>query len=297
VPGARLEDRRLRHLHAVNTFLAKTNFTSADLTGAQFDYADLRGAILRWNEAPSARFNNAFFGDQLPAHDTKQEETIKDPVADEKAFEEFYKGCQKYHLADLDSTVFKHAHFAGANLARLKVQNCEFSEANFESGNLVHTDCVDCGFKNAIFNLACIEDAVFRLSSFGYLPPRENIPPKNPIEMSGATFTDAYGAGVRFLGCNLNYAVFARADLSKSIFAECSMEGASFDDADLSEANLTTASGLTAEQLRKATSLSNAHLRKELNDELADRIHMAPPKRKKLPAAETASGLGAAKRD
>lgn len=296
VPGARLEERRLRRLHAINAFLAKTNFTNADLTGAQLDYADLRGAILRWNQAQGARFNFAAFGDQLPPHDLKQEDKLNAQL-DEKAFEEFYKGCQKYHLAALDGTVFSNAHFAGANLARLKVQNCKFSEANFESGNLVHTDCVDCDFKNSIFNLACIEDAVFRVSSFDFISPRENFSLNNRVDMSGATFTAAYGSGVRFLGCMLDYAVFAGADLSKSTFAQCSLEGASFVDADLSDADLTTASGLNAEQLKKAASLSNAQLPDDLAKELADRTRALLPKRKKPLAAETASRSGGEKKD
>ncbi len=284
VPGARLEERRLRHLHAFNTFFAKTNFSGADLTGAQLDFADLRGVILHANSAPGARFNDAFFGDQMPAHVAAEEKGL----ISKESFEKFYNVSQKtYHLADVDSTDFRHAHFARATLARLKVRNCEFSGANFESGNLVHTDFVDCGFMGSIFNLASIEDAVFRLISFEIVGPWNSIAAKTmPVNLKGATFTGAYAAGARFLGCDLTDAVFTRADLHKCIFAQSSLENAVFDGADLSDADLTTASGMTVEQFQHVSSLAQALLPEKLRPTLQNQIDQPLPPRKKADVLE-----------
>jgi fluoroquinolone resistance protein len=287
VPGARLEARRLRHLHAFNTFFAKTNFTGADLTGAQLDYADLRGTIFHQNQAKGARFNSAFFGDQTEAHVPEEEEQLKEREAvDKGAFEQSYARWQKkYHLADLDLSDFSKAHFAQANLNRLKLQSCLFEGANFESSYLVHTDFLNCGFAGAIFNLATFEDAVFHPSSVGYSAPLTMIPPFGHVDLSGAIFTGGYGSRVRFLGCNLTAADFTRADLYKAIFAQCSVADALFDEADLSGADFGTAIDLTEDQLSRAKSLSGvilpSYLDGKLRPDVQHRINAKLVERKK----------------
>ncbi len=150
----------------------------------------------------------------------------------------------------------KNKNFKGENyleniLAKGDYESCIFSECNFLNSDLSEISFHRCEFINCDLSMATITDTAFKnvkfqnckllglrfdkCDSFNLSFQFEN------CILSFASFFKLKLKNIRFVDCKLNEVDFSKTDLTNSIFTNCDLDRAAFDDTNLENADLGTA--------------------------------------------------------
>ncbi|KAF0180975.1 MAG: pentapeptide repeat-containing protein [Hyphomonadaceae bacterium] len=181
------------------------------------------------------------------------------PVGREQRFGGVCHGCDLSNRAlpgvRIERGDFTRARFIRAFLVRMNGAGSTFIEADFTLANMTGASISDAQCDGATFAGAVMTNvdgsrAHLNDADFGN------------TEMPGADFTQARMRGASFAGAKAMNATFLRTDLRGASmmfarldgadFTQAEMHGADLTNATLSGANLSTARGLTAVQLRGA---------------------------------------------
>lgn len=105
-------------------------------------------------------------------------------------------------------------------------ERCTFRNCDFSNARWAEIDFVDCRFEGC--NLSMVVPNHCGLKQVAFVD----------CKIVGVDFAKcaSFAFAVSFERCNLDFALFTKAPLSKTVFAECSIREASFREADLTRA-------------------------------------------------------------
>jgi uncharacterized protein YjbI with pentapeptide repeats len=142
------------------------------------------------------------------------------------------------HLAghtEFDEYRFVNCDFTGANLSRMRFTDCLFERCNLASVSLADTALQNVAFAEC--KLLGLQFTACRDMLFGVH--------FDQCQLRYASFAGRKMPNTRFVGCHLDEADLADADLSGAVFQDCSLAGAVFQNTRLVEADFRTATGFT----------------------------------------------------
>lgn len=153
---------------------------------------------------------------------------------------------------------YNDSKFVKADLPRfsgdvMQFENCTFSTIDFSEISLNHCAFVDCEFEYCNLSMLKLHGSILNNVTF------------KDCKLTGIDFsrTNETFFSVNFYNCLLDYAVFFKRRNRKGIFKGCSLIGADFSEADLSEAVFED-SNLDAAVFMQ-TNLSGADFRQAAN--------------------------------
>jgi len=148
------------------------------------------------------------------------------------------EGWDARHLlghTEFEEYRFVNCDFGGANLSNLRFSDCLFERCNLASAALAGTALQNVAFDEC--KLLGLQFTACRDMLFGVH--------FDHCQMRYASFAGRYMPNTRFVGCALDEADFADADLTGAAFTDCSLAGAVFQNTTLVEADFATATGFT----------------------------------------------------
>jgi fluoroquinolone resistance protein len=103
---------------------------------------------------------------------------------------------------------------------------CTFEHCDFSKTNLSTVDFVDCRFLHCNFSLADVKNTAFKSSTFEH------------SKVTGVNFGECnpFMFSVTFQHCILDYSVFFKQKMKKTVFTSCSLKQTDFEETDLTEA-------------------------------------------------------------
>lgn len=136
------------------------------------------------------------------------------------------------HQRYTDQT-FKNVTLTDATLTETQFLDCTFTRCDFSNSALVTCRFVDCEFNECALKMTGLDGTAFAGTRF------------NKCNLLGVDWTKADWSGwaaklnaLAFDDCDLRYAVFFGLDLPKLTLTNCRAIGATFAEANLTEANL-----------------------------------------------------------
>ncbi|MCJ0741417.1 pentapeptide repeat-containing protein [Pedobacter montanisoli] len=150
-------------------------------------------------------------------------------------------------------TKFVKTNLPGFSGNAMQFENCIFSTIDFSEINLNHCAFVDCEFEYCNLSMLKFNGSILNNVTF------------KDSKLTGVDFsrTNETFFSVNFYNCLLDYAVFFKRKNKKGIFKGCSLIGADFTEADLSEA-IFEGSNLDVAVFMQ-TNLSGADFRQAVN--------------------------------
>ena len=246
--------KRFRKIYARHAFFAKAVLTYVDLNLSDFTDADFRLANIRHTKAVGSVFNHCQFSDPV---------LLPGVAPADDSFE-------KAHAAFFEECYFGGAWFDQANMSFVRARYSDFRRASFFEARCVGTLFEECWLERSEFRNAHCNYAFFnqeKAASF------QQPPTLKAVDFSGADCSDA-----KFVGCNLSSATFDSAVLDRATFENVDLTGAYFGKASLQDTDVSTAKGLTEQQLRQAKTLYHAKLPSNLAVKMATEIETPPVK-------------------
>lgn len=217
-PSAHITDITLDGCNLAESKFTEANLTNVNLTNAVLNGANFHGAILENVILSGAQLKGADFGESTFV------ETILPEQADltDVSFEDV-------DARDLDFSGKKlvNANFTNANLRSVPFRGANLNGARFTDGtmldgaNFAEATFVGTHFDSADLSGLCLAGLNFREAVF----------------VGQVNFSEANLSKSRFEKCALNGSLFANADLTDTIFDDCTFNGACFDEAKLSGAS------------------------------------------------------------
>ena len=128
---------------------------------------------------------------------------------------------------------FRNCDFGEADLSRLRFTDCLFENCNLAAAKLAGTALQNVAFADC--RLLGLQFAACRDMLFGVH--------FDQCQLRYASFAGRTMPGTRFVGCHLDEADFADADLTGAVFQDCSLAGTVFRYTKLAGADFTTATG------------------------------------------------------
>jgi uncharacterized protein YjbI with pentapeptide repeats len=239
--GARFVGAPMRRLHAHNAFFVKSAFYFVDLTGCWFYNCDLRSSRMDLVEGPHARFLKCNCSDRIDVRSYTPAET----------------DVENYHAVIMEGCRLQSLEARASQMCAVHVNLCDLQDADFQTANVsggVFTNSVLVGVN---FEYGDLHYAEFRGIQAG-VRKQERI-----------TFHSADCSHAKFSNSDLNGATFEGATLDGAVFTNVILSDVDFGRASMIGTDLSQASGLTAEQLKRAKKLSRAKVPEELRDALA----------------------------
>ena len=134
---------------------------------------------------------------------------------------------------EFDEFRFAHCDFGGADLRRLRFTDCRFEHCNLTTAQLAGTALQNVAFDDC--KLLGLQFTACRDMLFGVH--------FDQCQLRYASFAGRVMPHTRFVGCQLDEADFADADLSGAVFDYCQLAGAVFQNTRLLGADFRTATG------------------------------------------------------
>ncbi|MBF9221675.1 pentapeptide repeat-containing protein [Hymenobacter ruricola] len=145
-------------------------------------------------------------------------------------------GWDARHLlghAEFDEFRFVNCDFSGADFSRLRFSECLFEHCNLATVRLAGTALQNVAFADC--KLLGLQFTACRDMLFGVH--------FDQCQLRYASFAGRTMPGTRFVGCGLEEADFADADLTGAVFQDCALAGAVFQNTRLAGADFTSATG------------------------------------------------------
>jgi uncharacterized protein YjbI with pentapeptide repeats len=159
---------------------------------------------------------------------------------------------EKAHAALFEDCYFVGAWFDLAKMSFVRARYSDFRRASFFETRCIGTLFECCRLERASFQNAHCNYAFFNQANARHLWPP---PTLEKVNFNGADCSDA-----KFVGCNLSRASFYSAVLDRVTFGDVDLTDAFFGKASLQDTDVSTAKGLTEQQLREAKTLYHAKL-------------------------------------
>ena len=201
--------REPKHCSFYNAICRKTDFTGADLTGANFKIADLTGANFTNAWLSGAMFDDAILEGVIFTKATLKGVNFSNAIFKHKNFE----SC------NLDNVNFENADLTGANFTNASLENVNFKNTDLTGANFTNARLFKANFQKAILN-----DVIFTKAM-----------------LSKANLSNAILRHMRFDSCNLDNVNFENTDLRWSSFEDASFKFAVLKNTNLQGANVTNA--------------------------------------------------------
>jgi fluoroquinolone resistance protein len=128
-------------------------------------------------------------------------------------------------LTHLNKT-FEKISYAGREVKNREFEACRFLQCDLSDSNFSHSTFTDCRFVGC--NLANVKLGGATLNTMSF----------NECKLIGVNFSECsdFLFSVRFEDCLLDYASFAKKNMSKTTFSRSSLKGTTFSQANLSHA-------------------------------------------------------------
>lgn len=128
-----------------------------------------------------------------------------------------------------DNKKFEGVDYTGKSLNNREFNECTFVRCNFNSVDLSGNQFMDCTFIDCDLSMAKTEQTGLKLCVF-----------KNS-KLLGVDFSkcSTFLFAVKFDNCLLDYAVFYKMKIKKTLFDHCSLKEANFAECDLSASRFT----------------------------------------------------------
>lgn len=157
-------------------------------------------------------------------------------------------------------TLCESERYENLDLAEQYVDSCEyykctFVKCNFSKADLSDVDFDECTFENCDLTMAKLKNSGMRDLRFDH------------CKLLGLDFSvcNQFRFGARFSDCILDYSIFFKLKIPKTLFANCSLKEAEFAEADLSSALFDNCdlenAGFAFTDLRKADLRTSANYR------------------------------------
>ena len=134
---------------------------------------------------------------------------------------------------EFDEFRFVHCDFGGADLRKLRFTDCLFEHCNLSTAQLAGTALQNVAFADC--KLLGLQFTACRDMLFGVH--------FDQCQLRYASFANRVMPNTRFVGCHLDEADLADADLSGAVFDDCQLAGAVFQNTRLAGADFRTATG------------------------------------------------------
>jgi uncharacterized protein YjbI with pentapeptide repeats len=251
--GVQLSYRSLHRLYGWYASFCKAKMNGVEMDSASVSQADFRGVHFTSTKARGTNFVSCNFTDRIPSF--REVTGIQQEIRD-KFHSSLFDACKFDYsnfaeaylsMVDAHGTTFKECSFFRTIFLGANFEYCDFGGAFFRESDCRKSHFKDCVLRKAFFNLANCEDAIF-----------ENVL-----------------GGCEFYGARLDRAKIAG-----------DVRDVNFTDAWLVETNLSEATGLTEDQLKKAKTLYHVKLPNDLAAKLSDLVNKEPPPESVLPQSE-----------
>lgn len=148
---------------------------------------------------------------------------------------------------------FESIDYTGKTFVLGEYADCVFTNCDLSSVDLKQCEFMDCSFISCNLSLIQIEKTALKNIKF------------SNCKIIGVDFSlcDDFLFSVRFENCSLDYAVFYRKKMKKTVFADCSLKQVDFSETDLSMSVFKNCNLLNATFLQ--TNLEKADLRTAYN--------------------------------
>ena len=143
---------------------------------------------------------------------------------------------------EFDEFRFVNCDFTGADLSRMRFTDCLFEHCSLATAKLAGTALQNVAFDDC--KLLGLQFTACRDLLFGVHFDR--------CQLRYASFAGRAMPGTRWVGCALEDADFADADLSEAVFQDCTLAGAVFQNTRLAGADFTTATGFVIDPVSNA---------------------------------------------
>lgn len=234
--GMRFSNMRLRRLHASNAFFVKSVFYLVDLTGGSFYRSDLRAVYLDQVNGANIKFLKCDLSDLI----------------DEKLYGPSDSNNENYHGVTINGCDLPNFDARASRMCALRVTLSTLQNANFTQGNLFAAD-----FRSSILVGARFDYANLQYSNFDGISAGSR--ERDRISFSSATCSHAH-----FYSCDLSGATFEGANLDDAVFSLVDVSDVNFGRVSMARADLSGATGLTLDQLKKAQDLRGIKVPKYL---------------------------------
>lgn len=126
-----------------------------------------------------------------------------------------------------EKTTFVKVDFTGKKNSDQEFAACTFKNCTFLNTDLSNCDFLDCTFEECSFSMVKLNNTGLKNVIF------------TGCKLLGADFTKCkdFLLAFSFTGCNLDYTMFQRKKIRKTLFRECSVKDADFSEADLTESS------------------------------------------------------------
>ena len=212
VPGAKLNEMNLRFARAYRSFLVNGKLWRANLEGAYFSEADMRGANLR-------------------------EAVLRDGIFDRVR-------ASKSVLVSADATRanFTGADLSGADLSFATLQDAVLSNARLEGASLYAVNLRNAQLLRTVLTRADMRDTRMEHVTMSFADLQQ-------ADFSSSRLTGVNATGASFKGTILMDASLQNADLRGAFFGAAIFRGTDITGASVAGADFRGALGLTAEQV------------------------------------------------
>lgn len=124
-----------------------------------------------------------------------------------------------------EDKLFQNLLYSGKETKNREFENCTFNNCDFSNGNFTSCKFIDCVFNNCNFTMTKLTNTQLNNILF------------KDCKLLGVNFsnTSDFLFGVKFEGGVLDYAIFVKKKLHKTMFNKTSIKSADFTDADLTK--------------------------------------------------------------